>query len=251
MVDLRPFGGNMRGFAIFIVIVIVAIVLFFIGLSRVPDMLAGNLSKKFGVPVSIDSMHFGFDEIEVENMEIGNPKGYSLPKAFSAEEIEISTPITHFLKDDIEIDEVEVDNIYLGIEFDSKSSTQGNWTTIFANFKQRTALDEKTGKKIFIKKLTFRNIRTELLFRNNGGVQKLPLIREITLKNISTEGGVPTDQLTGSILGQMIKEVFIQQNMENLLQGIIQSPGKAVDTFLKPFEGFFNAAEREDLEDTA
>ncbi len=241
----------MRGFTIFVVVIIAIVVLFFIGLSRVPDMLAGNLSKKFGVPVSIDAMHFRMSEIEVDNIEIGNPKGYTLPKAFSAEEIEISAPLTHFLKEDIVIDEVEVENIYLGLEFDSKTSTKGNWTRIFSNFQQRAGLNQKSGKKILIKKLTFRNIRTEVLFRDEGGVQKLPLIREITLTNISTEGGVPTDQLMGSILGQMLKEVFIQQNMGNMLKGIIQTPGKAVDTFLKPFEGFFNAVPREDLEYTA
>lgn len=241
----------MRGFVIFIVIVIAAVILFFIGLSRVPDMLAGHLSKKFGVPVSIDSMHFNFKEIEVENIEIGNPKGYTLPKAFSAEEIGIFAPITHFIKDDIVIDEIEVDNVYLGIEFDSKSSTKGNWTQIFSNFKQRTDLDEKGGKKILIKKLIFRNIQTELLFRDSKGVQKLPLIREIILTNIGTEGGIPIDQLTGSVLGQMLKEVFLRQNMEKMLQGIIKIPGNAIDTFLKPFEGFFNSAEREDLKDTA
>lgn len=241
----------MRGFAIFIAIVVAIVVLFFIGLTRVPDMLAGNLSKKFGVPVSIDAMYFRMKEIEVENIEIGNPKGYSLPKAFSAEEIEISAPITHFLKDEVVIDEVEVDGIYLGLEFDTKTSTQGNWTKLFSTFQQRAGLNEKGGKKVHIKKLTFRNIRTEVLFQDSGSVQKLPLISEITLTNISTEGGVSSDQLMGSVLGQMLREVFIQQNMGNMLQGIIKTPGKAVDTLMKPFEGLFNATSREDVEYTA
>ncbi len=233
----------MRLSAIIILILIAFVVLFFLGLSRVPDMLANNLSKKLGVSVSIDSMSFRPSKIEVKKIEIGNPRGYSLPKAFSAEEIEIKAPITNYFKEEIVIDQVDVDNIYLGLEFDTTTEAKGNWSRILQHFQKEAHLDEMKGKKILIKKMVFTNIHTELLFRSEGGkVQKLPMIKRIELTNISTQGGFPTDQLMGSVLGQMLKEVFIQQNLNNALRGLLfDSPGKAVDNFLSPFKGLFNA----------
>lgn len=241
----------MRGLSIVVVVLIAIAILFFIGLSRVPDMLAGNLSKKLGVPVSIESINFGISDIEVKEIEIGNPPGYNLPKAFSAEEIEISAPVTELLKSNIEIDEIEVEDIYLGIEFDTKTSASGNWSKIFSNFQQRAEINKEAGKEVLVKKLVFKNIRTEVLFRDGGSAQQLPVIRQIVLTNVSTKGGIPTDQLMGSVLAQMLKEVFIQQNLNNMLKGIIlDAPGKAVDKLVKPFEGFFNAVERDDFEAT-
>lgn len=236
----------MRFLSFLVLIIVALVVVFFVVKSRVPDMMANNLSKKLGVSVSIDSIDFGMRKIEIDHVEIGNPRGYSLPKAFSAEEIELHAPITEYFKEDLVIDLIEVDNIYLGIEFDSTKGTEGNWKTIMRNFQQNAGLDKKDDREILVKTIVFKNIETDLLFRDQGGnPRRLPKIGRIELHNISTEGGIPTDQLMGTILAQMIKEVFIQQNMGNLLQEVIQSPGGAVDSLLQPFKGLFNAAPQE------
>ncbi|NGX37720.1 MAG: hypothetical protein K1000chlam2_00882 [Chlamydiae bacterium] len=243
----------MRGFTIFIIIIVALIVLFFLGWSRIPDMLANNLSKKLGVTVSIDSMDLRPSRIDINQIEIGNIKGYSLPKSFSAKQIEIHAPLTTYLTDHIVIEEVDVEDIYLGLEFDSPTSTDGNWTKIMKNYEQSADLNKEGGKTVLIKKLVFTNIRTELLFKGDGGsIRKLPVIKRIELTNISSEGGFPTDQLMSSILGQMLKEVFTQQNLNNMIKGILfDSPGKAVDKALKPFEGIFNAVPIEENEYSA
>ncbi|NGX46851.1 MAG: hypothetical protein K1000chlam3_00218 [Chlamydiae bacterium] len=241
----------MRAWVIVLIIIAAIIVLFFLGWSRVPDMLANNLSKKLGVAVSIDSMGLHPSRIDVNKLTIGNSRGYSLPKAFSAEEILLHAPLTNYFSDDIVVDEIDVNDIYLGLEFDSTSGTDGNWTKILSHYEDTAHLDETGGKKVTIKKLICNNIRTELLFRSNGGtIKKLPIIKQIVLTNISTEGGFPTDQLMSSILGQMLKEVFIQQNMKSMIKGLLDSPGNAVDTFLKPFKGIFNAVPNDEIDET-
>ena len=50
----------MRTIIIILIIIAAIVALFFFGKSRIPDMLANNLSKKLGVAVSIDSMNFIF-----------------------------------------------------------------------------------------------------------------------------------------------------------------------------------------------
>jgi len=244
----RPLGGTMRAIVIILIIIAAIAALLFFGWSRAPDMLANNLSKKLGVAVSIDSMNLRSSEIDVNKLTIGNPRGYSLPKAFSAEEIQIHAPVTTYFSNDILIDEIDVNNIYLGLEFDSISNGDGNWTTIFKHFQEASDLDKTDGKKVTIKRLVFNNINTELLFRSEGGnVKKLPEIKQIVLTNISTEGGSLADQLMGSVLGQMVKQVFVEQNLNNMIKGfLLDTPGKAVDKFLEPFKGFFNATPKHD-----
>jgi len=239
----------MRVLAIILVIIVAAIVLAIIGWSRVPDILANNLSKKLQVAVSIESMDLSLSSVDVNNLEIGNPRGYSLAKAFSAKEIQVHAPLREYLSDSITIDEIDVNDIYLGLEFDSAQSAQGNWSRIMSSYKNATESDDdpKNDTKILIKRLVFNNIQSDLLFRKNGGkVRRLPLIRQIVLTNVSTEGDFPMDQLMSSILGQMLREVFIQQNLNNQLQGIIKAPGKAVDTITKPFKDLFNTAPKKE-----
>jgi len=240
----------MKFLAIFIIIIVAVVVLGILGWSRVPDMLANNLSKKLGVPVSIESMDIAPSRIDVNQLEIGNARGYSLPKAFSSKEIEFKAPLTEYFRDSITVDEIEVDDIYLGLEFDTITGAEGNWTKILRTYqKNATVQDSGKNTKILIKKLILNNIQTDLLFKaGDGKIQRLPKIDQIVLTNISTEGGFPTDQLMSTILGQMIKEVFIRQNMSGKLKGLLDTPGKAVDKALQPFKGLFNAVPREEIQ---
>jgi hypothetical protein len=202
-----------------------------------------------GVAVSIDSMRFGLSEIEIDQVEIGNAKGYTLPKAFSAEEIELQAPLSTYFKDAVVIDEVNVNDIYLGIEFDSSSSSTGNWTKIMAHFKEASKLEKPSKKTALIKRLVFNNIRTEVLFRDSNQLKKLPMIRQIVLKNVSSEGGVSSDQLTNTILSRMLKQVFLEQNLNNMLKDLLlDTPGKAVEKAIKPFSEFFNAQPAENTQ---
>ncbi len=232
----------MKGLSVFIIIILAVIVILFLGWARVPDMFANNLAKKLGVPVSISSISAGLKQIDIKEIEIGNPRGYSMPKAFSSKEILIKTPLMSYLDDKIIVDEIDVNDIYIGLEFDSSSSSDGNWKIILSNYSREAHLDETGSKKtVLIRRLVLNNITTDIMFRDQGGkVQRLPKINQIVLRDISTEGGNAADQLMSSILGQMIKSVFIEQKLSNFLKGLTD-PGKAVDNFLGPFKGIFNA----------
>lgn len=239
----------MRLGTILLIIFIGIIVILFLGKSRLPDMLANNLSKKLQVAISIDSMNFSFSQIKINKAEIGNVRGYSLPRAFAAKEILIKAPLSTYLHKQVVVDEIVVNDIYLGLEFNSTSSTNGNWTIIMQNFQNAANLDATGGKKVLIKRLVLNNIDTYLLFRKNGGnIQRLPGIRQIVLTNINTEGGISSDQLASSILGQMLRQVFVEQRLNNMLKGILTDPEKAVNDFLKPFKDIFNAVPQKNAE---
>lgn len=230
----------MRPLASLLALIVILAALYFIALSRGPDILAGYLSKELGVSVSIDSVKPRWDTFRVEMFDVANESGYTLPKAFSAKTIELKAPASTYFSDPVVVEQITVDTIYLGIEFDSTTSASGNWTKLMSHYQDKADLAAKDGKKVLIKKMIFTNIQADLIFHNQGGkIQKLPLIPRIELTNISTEGGFPINQLTSSILGQLIKQAFMQYHIDSML---LQVPGKAVELFMKPFEGVFNAA---------
>lgn len=245
----------MRPLASLIAFVLLLVILYYFALSRTPDMLANHLTKKIGVAISIDAIKpKGLSEINVDTLEIANAQGYTLPKAFSARTIELHAPITAYFQDQVVVDQINVDDIYLGIEFDTTSSITGNWTQLLHHYQTEAHLDANDGKRVLIKKMIFTNINSDLIFHSQGGkITKLPTIPRIELTNISTEGGLPIDQLTSSILGQMLKQAFMQYHLNNMIQGLIESPGKALELFIKPFQGIFNMApiQERDLKETA
>ncbi|HSX12789.1 MAG TPA: hypothetical protein VLF61_04785, partial [Rhabdochlamydiaceae bacterium] len=173
-----------------------------------------------------------------------NPSDYnSLPKAFSADTIKISAPLTQYLKKNIVIEEVHIDGIYLGLEFDSISGTNGNWTMIMSNFAHAKEQEkkEKAGQKtVLIKKLVFTNISTYLVFtKEKIGIKRLPKIDRMEFHNVSSEGGFPTDQLLNSVLGQMLRSVFEKENLKNMLKDILDNPQDTIENTIKLFKGLF------------
>lgn len=255
--SMKSFFSGVLGW---IVIAIAAVcIAAFIAWSRAPDILANNLSKKLGVPVEIEDISLGFSHITVENFEIGNVPNGILPKAFSVETLAVNAPLGRYLNDQIVIDTIKLDNVYLGLEFDSATSTNGNWTRIMSNLQDSTDTDQnvppsersrkrksqqqapantpKTGKSLLIKELIINNISVDLVYvKGDGKIKKLPMIKQIVLRNISSEEGFPMDQLMNSVLGQMLQQVFIQQNLKNMIQELVPK-AQDLNNLLDPFKG--------------
>lgn len=237
---------------IFIVILLAAIVVGVIGWLRMPDFLANKLSEKLNVAVNVEDVDLGWREISIDQVVIGNPPGSLLSKAFSCRTIQIFAPFFHYLKPEVIIDQVEVDNIYLGLEFDSATGVTGNWTRLMANLEKsmgkpssKTSSQEKK-RSLLIRRLILTNIDVDVVYRKEGGkIQRLKRIDRIELNNISSEGGLPVDQLMNSVLGEMLKSVFEKQNLKNMLQNLLQQPGNKIQKFLEPFQGLLNRSTEE------
>ena len=207
--------------------------------SRLPDLLSDKLSKSLKVAVQIEDVHLSFSRILLDHLEIANvPKGI-LPKAFSAEKICFEAPLTNYVKDAIVIDEINLDQVYLGLEFASPTNLQSNWSTIMNSLSTEKP-SSSTKKTVLIKTLVLTNIQVDLVYKNKGStVKKLPVIDKIVLTNISTEEGLPMNQIMNSVLGQMLKSIFLKENLKDAVDGLLQQPEITLDTLLSPFKGLF------------
>lgn len=210
--------------------------------SRMPDMIASHLSKKLMTTVEIGDIGLTRSSIDIERFIIHSPDGFKLPKALSAEKIDIQAPLTRYLKNDIEIDQITISDVYIGLEFDNIKSTRGNWSTLLANAKRAQDEGSKSTseKTVFIKRLLITNIQVELLYQNDGKIRKLKPIKQMELKNISSQGGDLSDQLMNSALGEAIKQVFVEENLKDILDQLMQVPGNPIKEYMGPLKSIFN-----------
>lgn len=220
--------------------------------SRMPDMIASSLSKRLKVGVEIGDMHLSMRAISVDRLVIQNPPGFKLPKAFTAQTIVIDAPLTSYVKDAIVIEEIVVSNVYIGLEFDTIKSTRGNWSTILSNAEsaQEESSKKASEKTVFIKRLLLTNIQAELLYQSDGKVRKLKPIKQIELTNISSKGGNIGDQILNSALGQAVKQIFVEENLKDILDKLMQSPTD-LKNYLGPLKGIFNVVSKETEESLA
>jgi hypothetical protein len=137
------------------------------------------------------------------------------------------------------IDELDINNIYLGIEFESKRSKNGNWTTIMGNLSKGPKTEGKKGKTVLIKKLILNNINIELAYRREGEITTLKPVRQIVLTDVSSEEGKLTDVITKIIIDQMLQKIFSIENLQNMLEDILNPEMSPVEKALSPFKGLF------------
>ncbi|MES2198826.1 MAG: hypothetical protein V4489_01475 [Chlamydiota bacterium] len=207
--------------------------------SRLPDLISDKLSKTLKVAVQIEDIHLSFRNITLDHFEIANIPKATLPKAFSAEKISFDAPLTNYIKDAIVIDEISLDQVYLGLEFESPTNLKSNWATLMSPL---SADKSSSGSKktVFIKTLTLTNIQVDLVYKNKKNeVKKLPVIDKIVLTNINTEEGLPMNQIMNSVLGQMLKSVFLKENLKDAVNELLQEPESTVDKLISPFKGLF------------
>lgn len=226
----------------FIVVIVAAIVVFFVfGWMALPQMLSKKLSEKAGVPVSVSSVILGPAEIGVKRIVISNVPGDRLPTAFSASSIAVDAPLTHYFKEIVEIEELTIDDVYLGLEFDSIKGTKGNWTTIMEHMSSPTApSEEKNDKVVIIKRLILTNINVDVVYKDqNNKLIKLKTIDRMELTDIRSDKGLPTEQIMKSVLGQTLKSIFVKENLNNMIDQFLQSPSGTLQNMLSPLQKLF------------
>ncbi len=237
----------MRVITIILVLILIAIVAAFFGWTRVAGKISSELTKKMGVEVTIAGISLAPTSVTLGKMVIGNVPNGILPRAYSADETKVKAPLTRYLSNEIVIEEIVISNIYLGLEFDNAKSTNGNWTTIIGNLENSMASaapesKPKNPRRVLIKKITMKNISTDLVYRDQGkNVKHLPVIPQMELYNISSEGNTLAEQLADSVLGQMLKGVFIKQNIKNMFEDLLKGPNTntPLDNFIQPFKKMF------------
>ncbi len=223
-------------------LLLIVVALLFILPFGIAEFVSEKMTHILDVPSRVETVTLGINKINFQKIEIENPGKFHLRYAFSADNLSIKAPWTQFLQHAVELEEVVIDHVYLGLEFNSPRDATGNWSQIIDNLEKSSSGPEKKDTKVYIRKLVLNNIRTDLFYQTENKIHHLPLIKEIELTDISTEGGDTFEQIMHSALGQMLKQVFIRQNLKDLFNQLID-PRNTLNNPLSPLKGLFNRKE--------
>jgi uncharacterized protein involved in outer membrane biogenesis len=230
-------------FGIIVVIILGGILVW----NMLPTIVSHKLSKQAGVSVTIGDIQVSPSTVRVDTIHVGNPPEYTkTPRALSVKEIGVDVPLTHFFHDNIVIEKMTMDDIYVGLEFDSPKSKNGNWTTIMNNMNKSTNDEkdkaEKTGKStsVLIKKLIITDLKIELAYKTGGKENRmLRPIDRIELTNISSEGGLPTSQIMNIVMKETLRNIFSKEGLQNMLEGVLD-PGDSGGGVMDSIKGLFS-----------
>lgn len=227
--------------SILISLVIIVFAAGFFVWNYFPNWAANTLTDRLGVSVSIGHVNFTPNSIGIYYLSVGNPPGSVQSKALKVQKIKTEAPLTRFLEKSIVVDKMTLSNLYLDLEFQTATDTRGNWTEIMNNLSKSLGSPSKESKELLIKKLVVENLTIDLVFKQGDGrVRRLKPIPRMEFNNVSSSGDFPMGQLTNLILSEMLKEVFREENLKNMLEQVLQTPGRGANSFYNSIKQLFS-----------
>lgn len=231
------------GSIVFLLVIAVGIALF--AYPRMATYLSGYLSEHFEVPVAINNMRLDWNSIYIHDIDISNPEKSTLPTALKVEKTHLKAPLPTYFKNDIEVEEIRLDNIYTSIEFYDKSNNVGNWTVLIHKFDTnesfgrragRKSSVEPTGQSVLIKKLIMTNITIDLKLYGRS-VKRLRTIPYLEFENVGTEKGFPVEEITEIIVQQLMGHIFSLEGLSSMFKSVIELPASAAGGLIKGIFG--------------
>jgi uncharacterized protein involved in outer membrane biogenesis len=216
----------MRSLHILWLLVLTLFVGAFFTYDHINDLIEKKLSKKFKVPVQVETFDYSyaFADIpffELKDVQISNPKGSILPNAFSCNSVVFKTPYARYLDKQVVIQNLILINPYFSFEFASPDSVQGNWTKLMQNLKETIVQTIPKNRSVLIEKLVLHNINADLVYYSDENkVQTLPFIREIVLTDIRGSGSTLLNELLIIICKEATSAVLKAHNVKNQIEDI-------------------------------
>lgn len=213
---------------------------------KLPFFLSRSLSEKFKVPVRVGNVNMTYDLIHIDGLEIANPPQSQMQTAFVADVIDIKAPLPHYLKKDIIIEEISINNIYTSIEFYNRKNTTGNWSVLIDNLDSNESFGgserqgsnnvDKAGRTVHINKLILTNISVDLMLYGKKRI-RLPPISRIEFDDVDSEKGLPTEEITEIIVQKMMGRIFSIHGITNMLMSVVEAPFEAAGGLFKGIFG--------------
>lgn len=208
----------MKKTLIIISIVVLGLALGSLYVSRnLPQVVSFILSKDFGFKVRIQELDFYKTGITIKNLKIFNKKPSAYDPALSCKTIEVDTTWKKLRGKRLTIDEIWSDQIGLNVQFYNSARTKSNFNDLIGE-KPPTS-KKKKQKPYLIRKLVLNNLDVLLVFSN--GSTRTVQIKQLVFTNISDKSGFPIEELEKAILHAIIRQVFDQLKIPDLLNEVI------------------------------
>ena len=209
-----------------LILLIILAFLVFLWLVKSP-FLSSYLTAKLRVPVSIQHISVWPSSASLYNFRIKNPDGFKAEYALTAESTEIDYQLSQLFGNPLVIDQILIDNIFLGIECSDGSCSENNWTAIGERMPK-----EKSNQEVIIHKLVLTNLTAEISgLQALGGKKLTRRVERLEFDEIDSKKGFPTEEL----VRRLFQGAGLQQYLKNLF-----NPQKIIEQYLSPLKIFGN-----------
>lgn len=204
----------MRLFHITWLVLVLFCAFLFVAYENLPELISKSLSKKFNVPVQVADIDYAYaladiPFFELKKVEISNPQGAILPKAFSCNGMVFKAPYTRYFDRQIVIQNLIISQPYFSFEFESLEKFPSNWAVLMENLKKSIDKSLPKDRSVLIEKLVLHNIETDLVYKSEGNqVESLPFIREILLTDIRGSGSTVTNNILSIVFQNALEAVL-------------------------------------------
>lgn len=223
----------MRRFLLFFLLILATLsIVALLAWTNKKTLLTHYLSNQLHTSVSIQSFDVGKTEIELSQIHITNPRPSKTPTAFTADNLLIQASVSEILSTPLIIEEIDIDQIFVGIEFYNQTGDDNNWSRMLGDQKKEV----KNSRPYLIRTLILRNLTVELT-KADGQTKRYPVIQKMEFHNISNETGFPIEEIQKAIFKLMLQDLFKQLNLGDLFQGLL--PNVPANSPLKLIPGLF------------
>ena len=221
--------NQLKAIKLVIIIAVLSTIIGYVAFLNIPHILAKTISHTTQTPVMINNITFHSKAFTIQDLIISNPKEAYIPTAFKAEVVEIDASYKQYLKNLIIIDKIEMNNVYINIEFYTEDKIEGNWQDLIENMEVAHQPPSKGKRQALIKKLVLNNVQVTLIL-SDGKIRRLSPITQLEFDDITSEQGIPTKEISEIIARKMIYTIFRDEGL-NL---VIKIPIKVIKKIL-PF----------------
>jgi len=224
---------------VFYITIILALVSIAYCWTQRAGLLSHYLSNAAGVPVSVDALDIGFGGVAIEKFSISNPRGSTLPTAFSTDSFTVNYRPWKMVSSPHEIDDIIVKNIVVNVEQHKYISGKSNWAVITDNLaaQSKGKKDKKAvapaGKKgrVVIKHLLLENITIDVIHPLLGKIHTT--IPKIEMNNLGEAGSFSPDMLMKIVFDAMMRELLTHPDLKKGLEGMVELPTKILEGVFK------------------
>lgn len=200
-----------------LVLVLLASLIFFWFIKA--PIAASYLTKKIGVNVSVSTLSVWPSETTLYNFRINNPRGFQGKTALKVLDARIKYAFKNIFHNPVEIDLIELDDVFLNIELSDARGSTNNWTVIGESGTQSNT----SGKEVLIHKLAIRNMTVEIRRLDRNDPPQIKQIPYMEFLEIDSQHGFPTKELIRKIFGGAGLQEYIQNLLspQKILQKIL------------------------------
>jgi uncharacterized protein involved in outer membrane biogenesis len=229
--------------------VLLAAAVFYL-LSDIDRIVAGAIEKygsnATGTSVKVSSVRIQLREGagSISNLSVGNPGGFSTPKAVSLGNIAIALDTGSVTKDPMVIEKISVSAPRITYEINKSGSANINEIkkNVDAFIRKTTAAVEgrgpagkgagEEGKKLIIRSLVIEGGKIAIQVAALSGKPLSASLPRMELKNVGGKGGSTPSEIAGQVLGPLLNQVALAASRA----GIGQYLGKDVGEVRKALE---------------